>query len=557
MYAYKPMKHHIMHIMIKRYLEISGKDIYYIIVGLAAGSIASYYSVYVSEHTGNIMQGDFSTERLKLLFWTSFISIISTSIRGGCFTYSQKCMNHRLRCIIFQKLLHQPPAYYQLTSVSDLLERATNDVRIVSDIISLNINVISRSVINLIVTLYLLMHISYKLTFIAVVLIPVNFLISKVYDKIHQNIMKGFEDDNKLLNTFTHETISHISVVKTFAAENISEKKQNKLSSNIAKYYYKESLLYSFNAFIVFNMPVVITILVILSAKYLDIKEGLVTFILHNQNIYGTIKTIIDFKNEFVRCKEPYERIITILDSQSEEKGYFIPQNDIQGVVTFKSIHFHYNNAIGPILRNLNFHIQAGDRIAIIGPSGCGKSTMAKLLIGILNPANGSILIDSINMKYYDKQWIKRRIGYVAQESILFSDTIANNIAYGLENVSEEDIKNAAKMANADEFISNLPKKYNTVLEGTELSSLSGGQKQRISIARALIRKPKIIIFDEATSALDPYCEEVVQNTIKNCFVSQTASTTMIIIAHRRSALEIADKIYALQDSNLILQLNA
>ena len=261
------MKHHIMHIMIKRYLEISGKDIYYIIVGLAAGSIASYYSVYVSEHTGNIMQGDFSTERLKLLFWTSFISIISTSIRGGCFTYSQKCMNHRLRCIIFQKLLHQPPAYYQLISVSDLLERATNDVRIVSDIISLNINVISRSVINLIVTLYLLMHISYKLTFIAVVLIPVNFLISKVYDKIHQNIMKGFEDDNKLLNTFTHETISHISVVKTFAAENISEKKQNKLSSNIAKYYYKESLLYSFNAFIVFNMPVVITILVILSAK--------------------------------------------------------------------------------------------------------------------------------------------------------------------------------------------------------------------------------------------------------------------------------------------------
>ena len=546
-----------MHIcyMIKRYLEISGQDLYYILIGLVAGSVASYYSVYVSEHTSRIMQGDFSIERLEMLFWASSISIITTSVRGGCFTYSQKCMNHRLRCIIFQKILHQPSEYYQTTPVSDLLERATNDVRIVSDIISLNINVLSRSVVNLIVTFYLLISISYKLTLIAVVIIPVNFLISKGYDKIHQNIMKGFEDANKHLNTFTHETISHVSIVKTFASEEISIKKQDSLSSIIARYYHKESLLYSMNAFIVFNMPVVITILVILSANYLNIREGLVTFILHNQNIYGTIKTIIDFKNEFIRCKEPYERIIALLDSKPEERGYYIPQNDIRGMITFKSIAFHYKSASEAVLQNFNFNIESGDRIAIIGSSGCGKSTLAKLLIGILAPTNGSILIDGINFRYYDNHWLKRRIGYVAQDSILFSDTIANNIAYGLENTSEEDIINAAKMANADEFISKLPNKYQTVLEGTELSSLSGGQKQRISIARALMRKPKIIIFDEATSALDPYCEEVVQNTIKKCFTSESA--TMIIIAHRKSALEIADKIYTLQDSKLILQSNA
>ena len=548
------MKHHIMHIMIKRYLEISGKDIYYIVAGLIAGSIASYYSVYVSEHTSIIMQGDFSTERLRLLFWASFISIITTSIRGGCFTYSQKCMNHRLRCIIFQKILHQPSEYYQTTPVSALLERATNDVRIVSDIISLNINVISRSIINLIVTFYLLINISYKLTLIVTALILLNFLISKGYDKLHQRIMKGFEDANNQLNTFTHETISHISIAKTFAAEDIAEKKQDKLSETIAKYYHKESLLYSMNAFIVFNMPVVITILVIVSANYLNIKEGLVTFILHNQSIYGTIKTIIDFRSEFIRCKEPYERILALLDARKEQKGYYIPQNDIQGSIKFNYLTFNYKNVPEPILQNFNFSIRAGDRIAIVGPSGCGKSTLAKLLIGILAPTNGSILIDGINIKYYDNKWIKKRIGYVAQDSILFSDTIANNIAYGLENASEEDINNAAKLANADEFIDKLPNKYQTVLSGTELSSLSGGQRQRISIARALMRKPKIIIFDEATSALDPYCEEVVQNTIKNCFASQQQSATMIIIAHRKSALEIADKIYTLEDSKLVLQ---
>ena len=168
-----------------------------------------------------------------------------------------------------------------------------------------------------------------------------------------------------------------------------------------------------------------------------------------------------------------------------------------------------------------------------------------------MSPTEGNITIDNVNISDYDNIWLKKHIGYVAQDSVLFSDTIANNISYGLDNVSENDIIEAAKNANAHEFISKLPNKYQTKLEGTELSSLSGGQKQRISIARALIRKPQIIIFDEATSALDPYCEELVQQTIKGCFNNQTC--TMIIIAHRRSALEIADKIYELKESQLIL----
>jgi ABC-type multidrug transport system fused ATPase/permease subunit len=157
--------------------------------------------------------------------------------------------------------------------------------------------------------------------------------------------------------------------------------------------------------------------------------------------------------------------------------------------------------------------------------------------------------MDDIDSNTYNNKWLKQKIGYVSQDSILFSDTIANNIAYGIENPKEEDIINAAIKANAHEFIYKLPNKYNTVLDGTELSSLSGGQKQRISIARALIRNPNILIFDEATSALDPKCEEIVQNTIKEC--SNEKNITMIIIAHRTSALEIADKIYRFERSKL------
>jgi subfamily B ATP-binding cassette protein MsbA len=226
----------------------------------------------------------------------------------------------------------------------------------------------------------------------------------------------------------------------------------------------------------------------------------------------------------------------------------------LYGDIAFNSLSFKYEKAAEPILCNFNFTINRGDKIASIGASGCGKSTLSKLLVNILSPTEGSITIDNVNICDYDSVWLKKQIGYVAQDTILFTDTIANNISYGLDSVSgatEGDIIEAAKNANAHEFISMLPNKYQTKLEGTELSSLSGGQKQRISIARALIRKPQIIIFDEATSALDPYCEELVQQTIKECFNNQ--NSTMIIIAHRRSALEIADKIYELKESRLVL----
>jgi len=261
-------------------------------------------------------------------------------------------------------------------------------------------------------------------------------------------------------------------------------------------------------------------------------------------NLYLILKTNFQIVANLIK------ELLIFWYTPSLQKGYYIPSNDIIGTIQFKNIYFKYQNATENILTNFSFNIKQGDKIAIIGPSGSGKSTIVKLLIGIINPLSGSILIDDVDTKHYDNEWLKKRIGYVAQDSIMFSDTIANNIAYGLETYTDDDIVTASKLANAHEFILKLPNQYQTKLEGTELSSLSGGQKQRISIARALVRKPQIIIFDEATSALDPYCEETVQNTIKECFTKQ--QSTMIIIAHRRSALDIADKIYNLDNSQLL-----
>lgn len=539
--------------MIRRYIELCGNDIKYSILGLICGCVGSYYNVNANEHTSRMMLGDFSKERMRQLFYSNLISMIAISLRGGLFVYSQKCMNHQLRCIVYRKILNQPLKFYETEPVSSLLERVNNDARVVSDIISLNTNVLSRSIIEVSITFWLLTNISWKLTAIALVLIPINYLISECYNIIHKKIMTNHEELNKELNTYTHETISHISVLKTYANELRSLNKYNEISDKIAHYNSKECLLYGSNLLIVSNIPTITTILIILSANYLNTIEGLTIFILHNQGLYSTIKTIFDMKNEFIKCKEPYKRITAILDAPEYTSGYYIPSNNILlGNISFNSLSFKYENSTEQILSDFNFKINRGDKIAIVGASGCGKSTLAKLLVNTLSPVGGSITIDDVNISDYDSVWLKKHVGYVAQDSILFSDTIANNISYGLDNseVSEEDIIEAAKNSNAHEFISKLPNKYQTKLEGTELSSLSGGQKQRISIARALIRKPQIIIFDEATSALDPYCEELVQQTIKECFRNQ--NSTMIIIAHRRSALEIADKIYELNGSQLI-----
>ena len=514
-------------LIFKRYIELCGDNIRYSILGLLCGCLGSYYNVIASEQMTRLMLGDFTNDRLSKLFYTNLISMIAISLRGGLFVYSQRSINHKLKCIVYRRILNQPLKFYETEPVNGLLECVNSDVKVVSNIISLNINVFSRSLIEVIITFWLLSNISWKLTAIAIILIPINYLISACYEHIHKKIMANHEELIKELNTYTHETISHISIMKTYANERRAEDKFNMLSGLITNYDYKECLLYGSNLLVVCNIPTITTIIIILSANYLGTVEGLTIFILHNQGLYSTIKTLFDTRNEFLKCKEPYMRITSILDAPEYAKGYYIPpRNTLNGEISFNSLSFKYEKAEEPVLTDFNFRINRGEKIAIIGASGCGKSTLSKLLVNILAPTSGSITIDGVDIRNYDSEWLKRHIGYVAQDSILFTDTIANNIAYGCD-VSEDGedaeaaAKTAAKAANAHEFISKLPKQYQTRLEGTELSSLSGGQKQRIAIARALIRKPQILIFDEATSALDPYCEELVQQTIKECYKTQ------------------------------------
>jgi len=536
----------------REYIILCGNNFKFIIFGLSSGIIASYFSVYNNEYTGLIIQGDFSNEILYKLYKCSIYTIIFTSLRGAIFTYQQKNMNNEMRLQIYKRLLNQNSVFYEKTSITTLMEYINNDVRIVSNMISLYINVLSRSIINIIITLYLLYLISYKLCIFVLILIPIELIISKIYERTYKYLMTGIDELNKKLNELIHETITHISIIKSYGVEDVCNEKHYEINKEIAKYYYKESYLYGINAFINFNLPIVSMIIIIIYAKYMLLTKGLITFILHYKSLIQTIKDLINIKNEMTNeYKKPYNRIMDLLKTEEINGGEYIPKkNKIIPSIQFKNIDFKYYNSPNYIFKGFNFEIKANEKIAIIGSSGCGKSTIAKLIVGIITANNGIIRINNIDIREYNNKWLKSRIGYVAQESIIFSESIANNIAYGQKSYNIKDVKKAAKLANASEFIEKLKDKYETKIEGTELSSLSGGQKQRISIARALMKNPQIIIFDEATSALDPYCEEIVQKTIKKCF-TKNKEATMIVIAHRKSALELANKIYKIEDGKI------
>jgi ABC-type multidrug transport system fused ATPase/permease subunit len=239
-----------------------------------------------------------------------------------------------------------------------------------------------------------------------------NLLVNKPIQTNTLTTLANYEELTKELNTYTHETLSHLSVLKTYANEITAYNKYNMLSDELSLYNSKECFLYGSNLLIVSNIPTIITIIIILSANYLNSIEGLTIFILHNQGLYSTIKTIFDMKNEFIKCREPYTRITNILDAPEYIYGYYIPNdNNFYGDISFNSLSFKYEKSNEYILNNLNFNINRGDKIAIIGESGCGKSTLSKLLVNILsislydqleNLSTTSSVINNVGFVRYD-----------------------------------------------------------------------------------------------------------------------------------------------------------
>ena len=408
--------------------------------------------------------------------------------------------------------------------------------------------------INVITFVSLLFIISWKLALIALIIIPLAGIavigIGKSIRRKSRRTQKKVADIMQILS----ETLSSIRIVKAFANENNEVNKFSKESKNYFKLLLRRGRLDLLAGPITESFGVVIGVILlwyggteVLMQRGLN-PEDFIRFILILFSILGPIKQM---GNVNLRIQTGYasaERIFSLLDTPKDiiEHSNPIQMKLFNKHIEFKNLSFEYEESEGLVLNNINFKINKGEVVAIVGPSGAGKSTIADLIPRFYDPKDGEILIDQENIKKLSLASLRKNMGIVTQDVILFNDTIKNNIAYAQPKATMESIINACKAANALEFIEEIPEGFDAII-GERGVKLSGGQKQRIAIARALLKNPPILILDEATSSLDTESEKKVQTAIEALLKDRTA----LIIAHRLSTVQNANKIITIEKGKI------
>jgi ATP-binding cassette subfamily B protein/subfamily B ATP-binding cassette protein MsbA len=490
------------------------------------------------------------------------IGFIGIMALKGLFTYYNQFLGdlfgirsvYRLRNELYEKLQFLPFRYYDNAKTGDLMSRLTADVEGFRFFLSFGFAELIRFVLLVTISLSLMFYYSVALTFVTLLAMPFLAFVTYRFDKRVHPAFRGIRKSFGKLNTNVQENISGINTVKSLSREDYQINKFN--NSNVD---YKEKYITTSNVWAKFfplmefiGNACVVGLLAF--GGYLvingQLSEGaLVAFFSLVWYIVWPIANLGFVINQFSQAKASGERLLEILeaeeDIQDTPDAKDVP--NLKGHVTFEDVTFRYPNEDKTALENVSFEAPPGKQIGLIGATGSGKTSITQLITRFYEPQSGRILIDGEEVNKYSLYSLRNQIGFVLQESFLFSSTIKSNIAYGRPNASMEEIVRAAKMAQAHEFIMELPDGYDTML-GERGMGLSGGQKQRIAIARALILDPSILVLDDATSAVDMQTEFNIQRELK----AALAGRTTFIIAHRISSLKHADEILVLEEGKVV-----
>lgn len=445
----------------------------------------------------------------------------------------------------FQKLSFN---FYDNQKVGQLMSRITTDLFDITELMHHGPENILISLIKLIGAFIILMTISPTLSFFAFIVIP--FMV--VYAIFFNGKMKlAFRKNREKIadiNSQIEDNLSGIRVVKSFANESVEREKfdiGNKgfLTAKRNSYFFMGGYHAGLGSF-----TLLIQVLVLLAGSVGIMQKtvtvtDLITFLLYINIFTDPVKILIDFTEQFQNGYTGFERFLQILSIEPDikDKKGAVDLKDVKGKVTFDNVSFHYKDNVDSVLEHINLQVKAGEYIALVGTSGVGKSTLCSLIPRFYDITDGKIEIDGQDIRSLKLKSLREHIGIVQQDVYLFVGTIYENIKYGKPNATKEEIIQAAKNANAHEFIMSLPQGYDTDI-GQRGVKLSGGQKQRISIARVFLKNPPILIFDEATSALDNESEKIVQNSLEKLAKNRTT----FVIAHRLSTIKNAQRIVVL-----------
>ncbi len=510
-----------------------------------------YYFIQISERFG-----DFGA----LVFVCGII--VTANLLANIFRYASMIMLavlrsntvRNLRNHIFESVSHLHLGFFSSERKGDIMSRITNDIQEIESSITLALEVAFRDPLTIILAFAYLFWRSPSLTLFSLLMLPLAaWIISLIAKRLRITAKSNQESLGRIVNQ-TDELIAGLRIIKAFNAIkfinrqfgketrnygriNVSLSKKRELASPLSEFigvlFIGGILVYGGN-------------LVLNNQSNLD-ASGFLTYIVIFTQVLNPAKNISKAVAQVQRALASGERIFTVIDTQPAIRNIENPviAQSFSTKIEFRNVSFAYEHT--PVLKNINLEINLGQTVALVGPSGGGKSTLVDLIPRFYDITGGELLIDGVPVKNYELSSLRKMMGIVTQESILFNDTIFNNIAFGLDEVEEEQVIRAAKIANAHDFIMQTDDGYQTNI-GDRGSKLSGGQRQRISIARAVLKNPPILILDEATSSLDSESEKLVQEALNNLMAGRTS----IVIAHRLSTIQKATEIIVIQEGMII-----
>ncbi|MEQ8242237.1 ABC transporter transmembrane domain-containing protein [Fulvivirga sp.] len=460
-----------------------------------------------------------------------------------------------VRKAVFSQMVMLPTTFFDSRRIGELISRITSDVSMLQDTFSTTLAELFRQIATLIIGVGIIFYIAPKLTLFMLATFPVLVLSALVFGKSIRKLSKATQDKLAEANTVVEETLQAINVVKAFTNEIFEKKRYAKSLDEVVNIALKTATYRgAFISFVIFALFGGIVAVMWYGATLVESGAmtvgDLLSFVLYTTFIGGSIAGLGDIYGQVQRAIGASERVLEIIDEHREDINEFTHKSKLKGEISFKNVVFAYPTRKElSVLKDISFNIGAGQKVALVGQSGAGKSTIIQLLSRFYDVSEGEIQMDGKALADYDLSLLRQNIGLVPQEVMLFGGTIKENIAYGKPNATDEEINEAAKKANAFEFIEKFPEKMETIV-GERGVKLSGGQRQRVAIARAILKDPAVLILDEATSSLDAESEHLVQQALDELMKGRTT----IMIAHRLATIRKADKIFVLKEGEIVEQ---
>lgn len=529
------------------------------IIGLLVLVISSFTTMVFPKVLGDLIDSvnaddantvnTFTLLLVGIFLITAILSFLRVYL-FGLVTYKALAL---LRMTTYKHLISSPMSYFSKRRVGELSSRITSDIALLQDTFTTTIAEFLRQFITIPVGMFFLLFISFRLTVFMIAVIPIVAIIGIFFGKYIKKLSKEAQDDIADSNTVVDETLHGIASVKAYANEFFEILRYKKSIDSSVSTSIKRALWRGiFIGLIMFAAGAAIVSIIwyglhMVQNEVITLGE-LLSFAIYSALLGFSFAGAADLFSQLQKAIGATENLMDILDETTENVTLEqTPEIKIEGNLVFNNVCFSYPSRRDiQVLKGITFNVEQGKQIAIVGPSGSGKSTIAGLIFRFYDPESGEISIDGKNINDYALSQIRNQMAIVPQEVMLFGGTIKENIEYGKPNATDEEIFEAAKKANALEFIESFPEKFETLV-GDRGIQLSGGQKQRIAIARAILKNPSILVLDEATSALDSESERLVQEALERLMEGRTS----IVIAHRLSTIKKADAIIVLDNGKI------